>query len=143
MVFQPRPGARSVSLPFETPSLCPGVGGSDVVMDVDVVRSSSSPSSSTQFKCGKCRRLLFLADHVYEHRRAIGGTGATCGFGLLIAPMKWMQLEKYEDKACILPPPLCVDSPPPFVDCLSGMRREVGRVCVGRSEMSRRGWQRL
>src|ERR1700722_9872754 len=64
-------------------------------MDVD----NATSASTVQFKCAKCRRLLFMNEHVYEHHR--GNTNEICGFGLFIAPMKWMTLDRYQDKVSL------------------------------------------
>jgi len=79
--------------------IVPNSKGPATVMDFTTAVDNATSASTVQFKCAKCRRLLFTNEHVYEHHRA--NTNEICGFGLFIAPMKWMTLDRYQDKVSL------------------------------------------
>lgn len=71
---------------------------------------SGEPSASTtEYHCRKCRNLLFYDEHILKHATSSknlnddgffldGNTTDDCDFGVLLTPMKWMDLSSYEGK---------------------------------------------
>ncbi|VDN33806.1 unnamed protein product [Gongylonema pulchrum] len=56
---------------------------------------------NVQYRCRKCRSTLFYEDHIVRHTvlsKNEEEQKATCSFGYLLLPMKWMSLEEYQGK---------------------------------------------
>uniref|UniRef100_F1L2R9 protein-tyrosine-phosphatase n=1 Tax=Ascaris suum TaxID=6253 RepID=F1L2R9_ASCSU len=93
---------------------------------------SGEPSASTtEYHCRKCRNLLFYDEHILKHATSSknlnddgffldGNTTDDCDFGVLLTPMKWMDLSSYEGKI------LCPSCSEKLGHYVWG-----GRICLG------------
>ncbi|KHN76772.1 Tyrosine-protein phosphatase yvh1 [Toxocara canis] len=93
---------------------------------------NNEPSGSDiEYRCRKCRRVLFYGEHVLKHATSSknlhdddfcsdGNATDECEFGVLLTPMKWMDLSSYEGKI------LCPSCNEKLGNYVWG-----GRICLG------------
>uniref|UniRef100_A0A1I7VPR1 protein-tyrosine-phosphatase n=1 Tax=Loa loa TaxID=7209 RepID=A0A1I7VPR1_LOALO len=73
---------------------------------VDKKSSDSIDSTNIEYRCRKCRKILFNDKHIMRHGvltpSSVTGDGATettdCSFGYFISPMEWMSLREHRGK---------------------------------------------
>lgn len=70
----------------------------------------SADSTSIEYRCRKCRKVLFNDKHIMRHKVLTPGTvtgdGTTetmdCSFGYFTSPMEWMSLIEHRGKVSFL-----------------------------------------
>lgn len=66
--------------------------------------------TNVEYRCRKCRKILFNDKHIMRHKVSIPDTvtgdgvmeAVDCSFGYFISPMEWMPLNEHRGKVSFL-----------------------------------------
>lgn len=77
---------------------------------MDGKASHSINPLNIEYRCRKCRKILFNDQHIFQHKISSSGNVAddeavdsvNCNFGYFLSPMDWMSLNEHRGKVCFV-----------------------------------------